>query len=307
MFNLQMNEILNSSIFNYDEENDNFLGYMDDSHILVGDNIFIQHNIPLSPVIQPNSYIPSFSHDLPLNEEDSNIDYDKIKPAQNDEDSYYKKLEDKNIPNPKASLTSTRPFSDKKGQIQIKKKKKFKIENDTLPKYWRFDMVKKYWKTKISESSTDKINLLIQESDLPEKLKILIHKPNSLLFTANDKVTDNYHFLSLSVKEIFTIGKETVNLQMQNDKNISRIFEYFNEVGYNNLSESVKKVKEYFEMTYEELIRHFYDSAEFIIFKENCKTKFFDEGTISQEGFSLLEDYGLIKLFKMLKKKRKKN
>ena len=167
MFNLQMDEIFNSSIFNCDEENDNFLSYIDDSHILVGDNLFGQHNIPLSPVIQPNSYIPSFSHDIPLNEEDSNIDYDKIKPAQNDEDSYYKQLEDKNIPNPKASLTSTRPFSDKKGQIQIKKKKKFKIENDTLPNYWRFDMVKKYWKTKISESSTDKINLF------PERIFML--------------------------------------------------------------------------------------------------------------------------------------
>ena len=94
---------------------------------------------------------------------------------------------------------------------------------------------------------------------------------------------------------------------MQNDENISRIFEYFNEVGYENLSESAKKIKDYFEMTYEELIKQFYDSDEFNTFKENTRTKFFDEGTINQEGFSLLKDYGLIKLFKMLKKKRKKN
>ena len=307
MFTIPINEIFNSPLFDYDAEKDNLLGHIDDSLNFDDNDLFGQDYTPLSPEIQPISNNPFFGHNLPLNEEDSNLDYGKINPCQNDEDPYYKKLDDKNIPNPKAPLTSTRPFSDKIGQIKIKKKKKFKIENDTLPNYWRFDMVKKYWKTKISETCTDNINLLIDESDLPDKLKIPIHKPNSLLFTANDKVTDNYHFLSLSVKEIFTIGKETEKLQMQNDENISRIFEYFNEVGYENLSESAKKIKDYFEMTYEELIKQFYDSDEFNTFKENTRTKFFDEGTINQEGFSLLKDYGLIKLFKMLKKKRKKN
>lgn len=57
-------------------------------------------------------------------------------------------------------------------------------------------------------------------------------------------------------------------------------------------------------MSYEELIKKFYDSYEFNNFRDDIKTKFYDDGTKEQEGFSLLENYGLIKLFKMINKKR---
>ena len=60
-------------------------------------------------------------------------------------------------------------------------------------------------------------------------------------------------------------------------------------------------------MRYEDLIKMFYNSENFNTFKEDKKTIFFNDGTKAQEGFSLLEDYGLIKLFKILKKKRKRN
>ena len=66
----------------------------------------------------------------------------------------------------------------------------------------------------------------------------------------------------------------------------------------------MKRIKSFFEMTYEDLIQSFYDSDKFIEFKNHEYTKFYDDGTIKQEGFSLLEQYGLINLFKMLEKKR---
>ena len=57
-------------------------------------------------------------------------------------------------------------------------------------------------------------------------------------------------------------------------------------------------------MTYEDLIKSFYDSDKFIEFKDYDNTKFYDDGTKKQEGFSLLDQYGLVNLFKMLEKKR---
>ena len=69
----------------------------------------------------------------------------------------------------------------------------------------------------------------------------------------------------------------------------------------------MRNIKDFFEMTYRDLITKFYDSLEFINFKEDAKTKFFNEGVIKQEKFSLLEDYGLIKLFMMIKKKRSRD
>ena len=162
-------------------------------------------------------------------------------------------------------------------------------------------MVKKHWKSHINNYGKDIINKEIKESDLPNELKKIIHKPDSLKFTANVTVSENFKFLSLSLREVFTLGKQSGKLPRQNDENISAIFNYFEK---NNLSESMKRIKSFFEMSYEDLIKSFYDSPKFTEFKDNEKTKFYDDNTIKQEGFSLLEQYGLIKLFKMLQKKR---
>ena len=251
--------------------------------------------------------IPEESKGIKLEEE---FDVHGINPIQNDEDPFIKRMNDKEESKPKSNkqMSSTGPTSDKKNKIKIKKVDKFTTKNNSLPNYWRFDMVKKHFKSKISDFGTDLINGLIQDGDLPEELKkILIHKPNSLLFTANVKVADNYNFLNNTLRTIFTIGKETDNLQKQNETNISIIYKYFGEVGHNNLSKNQKAIKDFFDMSYKELIIKFYESYDFTDFKEDAKTKFYDEGTIRQEGFSLLEDYGLIKIFMILKKKRKRD
>ncbi len=201
---------------------------------------------------------------------------------------------------------STRPTSDKKEPIKIDKKIKFHSENKSLPSQWRFDMVKKHWKSKISHYSNNEINYYIRESDLPLELKqIIIHKPNSKLFTAKVNASENSKFLKNSLKEIFTMGKEKDNLQKQIEENINKIYKYFKSVV--RLNNSLKRIKDFFDMNYEELIKKFYDSYEFNNFREDIKTKFYDEGTKRQEGFSLLENYGLINLFKMTNKKRKRD
>ena len=239
-----------------------------------------------------------------------NEDYDilHINPIQNDEDPFTKRMNNKEEPKAESNkqISSTSPTSDKKSKIKIKKVDKFISKDNSLPNYWRFDMVKKYFKSKISDFGSELINGLIQDGDLPEELKKIIHKPNSLMFTANVKVTDNFYFLNNNLRTIFTIGKETEDLQKQNEDNISNIFGYFEKIGH-KLSNNLKAIKDFFDMSYKDLIIKFYESYEFTNFKEDAKTKFYDEGTIRQEGFSLLEDYGLIKIFMMLKKKRKRD
>ena len=70
------------------------------------------------------------------------------------------------------------------------------------------DYAKKHWKTKISQYLTDSINKKISNSDLPKEYIKIIHKPNSLLFTANVKESDNCGFLEKDLKTILTFGKE---------------------------------------------------------------------------------------------------
>ena len=201
---------------------------------------------------------------------------------------------------------STKPSSDKKGNIKIEKGM-FKSQKEKKQIEWRMDYTKKHWKTRISDYAKEEINKYITESDLPKELKNLIHSPHSKKFSANPVVTANYKFLNYNLFQIFTIGKEDGKLQRQNEENITKIFEYIEKVGYDNISESLRKIKNFFEMSYEDLIRKFYDSYEFIDFKNDETTIFYDEGVKKQEKFSLLKDYGLIKLFKMIQKKRKRD
>jgi len=190
----------------------------------------------------------------------------------------------------------------KEEDMKMGKTPKFQTKRTPLS-YWRFDAAKKHWKTKISNISTDYINKKIKRSDLLEEYKKKIHKPNSLLFTANVKELDNCDFLEKDLRTIFTIGKENNPNQQNNEYNISKIYEYFEKVGYNNLSDKMLEIKNFFEMKYEDLIKKFYESDEFINFKNEEKTLFFDKGTKKQEGFAISEDLGLIRIFRRKRKR----
>ena len=191
---------------------------------------------------------------------------------------------------------------NKEEEMKMGKTPKFQTKKTPLS-YWRFDAAKKHWKTKISNISTDYINKKIKRSDLLEEYKKKIHKPNSLLFTANVKELDNCDFLEKDLRTIFTIGKENNPNQQNNEYNISEIYEYFEKVGYNNLSDKMLEIKNFLEMKYEDLIKKFYESDEFINFKNEEKTLFFDKGTKKQEGFAISEDLGLIRIFRRKRKR----
>jgi len=187
-----------------------------------------------------------------------------------------------------------------KEEVKIEKTNKFQsdITTSNKPGYWRFDYAKKYWKTKISQYLTDSINKKISNSDLPKEYIKIIHKPNSKLFTANIKESDNCDFLEKDNRTILTFGKENDKKRKDNEDNIARIYEYFKKIGYDNLSDKMLEIKNLFEMKYEDFIKKFYESDEFISFKNEETTKFYDEGTKKQEGFAISEDLGLIKIFR---------
>lgn len=209
--------------------------------------------------------------------------------------------------------SSTEDSSEQKLKVEIKKLKfcvktpKIKNNDDnnesSLPSYFKFESYKKYCKAKINKYATETLNKYIKNSILSEIIKEDIHLPNYKLFTSKVTEDDNLKSLKFKVKDIFIIGKENKALQNQNFKIISKIYEYLDK--YEILPDNLKKIKNFLEMSYEDLIKAFYESKEFYTFKNDKRTKFYDDETKAQEGFSLLEGYGLIKLFKLLKKKRK--
>ena len=253
-----------------------------------------------------NSFIsddnsPSYKDISLIEEKKDEINCDNRDPIRKDEDKYSKKDMNQKVP------PSTASISDQKGINKIEKKKIFKIEKD-LPKYWRLNSCIKHWKTRIGQYGTELGDKLME--DLPEEFKTKIHKPNSLSFTANVKEEDNYNFLSYNLGEVFTTGKEKKDgkYQKQNFKTITNIYNYCDKFENGHLPENFKKVYDFFKKTtYGDLIKKYYDSKNFINFKKHYKTKYYDEGFFQQEGFSLLEDYVLIRQLKTLKKKRKRN
>ena len=176
---------------------------------------------------------------------------------------------------------------------------------DLFPKNWRLDYCIKHIKTAISKYGTKILNKLISESDLPKIYKNKINKPDHTLFTAKDSIKDNNKFLTKLLKEIYTIGKNIETNPKENHENFLNIFKYFKQVGINDLPENLQNILNFLEMTYEDLIKNFYDSEEFKDFKVDIKAQFYEYGiekkrkSKGNNNLSILKDYGLIKIFKI--------
>ena len=197
----------------------------------------------------------------------------------------------------KQEETSTK---NKKDSDSIKNNKFEIMLKDSKAKYFRVDSAKKHFKVAISRFATKKLNSLIKESHLPKRLKKKIHLPHNKLFTSNPKEYDNFQFLSLEWKEILILGNTGQNLQGNNKAKISEI------LNYKKNPEKTKEIIEFLSLKYEDIIKLFYESKEFQKFKEDETTKFYEEGIQKEKNISLLKDNGLIKLFKMTNKKRKR-
>lgn len=203
--------------------------------------------------------------------------------------SFFKKQEEINIEN-KISFNS-----QKSNKFELVSKNK-----NNNNKYFRVDSAKKHFKVAISQFATEQLNKLIKESELPKKLKKKIHLPHFKLFTSNPKELDNFLFLSFNIQKVLTYGKNDNNLQRNNYEKIMEILKY------KKHPQKKKDIINFLSLTYEDIIRLFYKSEKFQKFKQNKITKFFADGIKQEKNISLLEDEGLIKLFKMTNKKRKR-
>ena len=242
-----------------------------------------------------NSLFPIKKPDL--SEKNENILFD-INNISNKE----KEKDEKNIKNKENS-------SDKKQINNIRKIKIFncntnpcsKINSSNSPTngYFRVDNAKSLYKVAIIQFATEEINRLIKESDLPKRLKKKIHLPNSKQFTSNVKELDNLEFLDYKMKDVFTLGKTDDNCQGSNERRISKILNY-------KYPEKTKKINKFLSSTYKKIIEQFYKSKKFKAFKEKDNIKYITERFKKVKNISLFEENGIIKLFKMTQKKRKR-
>ena len=170
---------------------------------------------------------------------------------------------------------------------------------------------KNYQRTTVNKYFIKKINKVIQDSDLPKKLKrIKIHKPNFESFIEKSKKSKVLKELDTPMKDILSLVKPDQIKAKDNEKNIKKIEDFYEE----NPSESVKKIITLFNKTYRETIEMFYspDGKEYFNeFKEQNQKE--DEKFKDNRGYSLFETNALIRYFerskkndKLLGKKRKK-
>ena len=166
--------------------------------------------------------------------------------------------------------------------------------NPKAPKYLRIDDYKILWRTKINKFYIRILNDAIKQSDLPSEYKKIIHSPSYKKFTEVVKSYSAYKDLQRSMKDILCIGKETQKNQIQNYTNIRNI-----EIVYeNNHTPTIGKIVGLLRMSYEEVIRMYYDTKMYKEIMHDDKARANDEELIRQKGITLFDEYGLITLFK---------
>lgn len=166
--------------------------------------------------------------------------------------------------------------------------------NRKAPKYLRIDDYKILWRTKVNKFYIRILNDAIKQSDLPSEYKKIIHSPSYKKFTEVVKSYSAYKDLQSSMKDILCIGKETQKNQIQNYTNIRNI-----EIVYeNNHTPTIGKIIGLLRMSYEEVIRMYYDTKMYKEIMHDDKARANDEELIRQKGITLFDEYGLITLFK---------
>lgn len=168
----------------------------------------------------------------------------------------------------------------------------------------RIDYALKYFKTFFSKFLKEQSNKVKSKSKLPSELKKQnIFSPHHKSYTGNPKESDDYKFLSFSVQDILTYYKgenSKNNLQKKNKITIERILNFIDESGD---EEKYKEVKTFFKMSLEDAYELYYKDEAFKKYAEDEKAIYLDQEFKAQNGFSLLEKNGFIKVVKMHGKK----
>lgn len=180
----------------------------------------------------------------------------------------------------------------------LEKTKTFKYQ-------YRLDYYKKAFKVHCFKNLTKFLNNLLSKCNLPISAfkNKKIFKPNNESFTSNAKEEDNYLFLSMSLKDIFSYIKNDkqskgISLQKNNKILIEKILNYI-ELKGNNYSKDFENLKYYLNMKMEDYIKIYYDTEEFQNFCKIDKIQFYENEFIKEKGFHMLEKYGFLRLIKL--------
>ena len=188
----------------------------------------------------------------------------------------------------------TKESTGESNKIKVIKKKKLFESNQ---KIFRNDYyIKKFKVECFSNYVTNKLKSLLKSCEFPKKLQLTkIYMPNNKAFTSNSNLKKNKAFLPIPIKDIFSMQNKEGQHQEKNALNFSRIFKLRNKAG--NL-QAYDNLVEYLNKTMEEAIKDYYTSDEFKNFIANEEIIEYDKAFYKEKKFSILQDYGFLRLIK---------
>ena len=241
------------------------------------------------------------SMDHPMSEEDEEeLDKRRYYNLQKDEKEDAQKQIDELIKSQNARLNAEKPkLTEEKNEIKLIKKatqektnvvlsvnKKRKLLNQ---KIHRIDYLIKKFKTKcFSKYAINKLIKKIKNCQFQSNLNnAKVYLPDHAVFTSETNYRKNQVFLTMTLREIFSLGNKQKNVDLFNM--ISNSTNYQDQEAYDELIN-------YLDKTGEEIIKEFYGSPEFETFKEENKEG--DEAFKQEKKFSFMEKDGFLKLIK---------
>jgi len=173
--------------------------------------------------------------------------------------------------------------------LSVNKKKRMNFILEGKKKKCRNDyLIKKIKKYSFSIKAKKHLEELIDKCEFQDELKnAKVYLPDHAVFTSETNYRKNHVFLTMTLREIFSLGNKQKNVDLFNM--ILNSTNYQNQLAFDELINYLNK-------TGEEIIMEFYDSQEFEKFKEENKE---DGDAFRQEKkFSFMENYGFLKLIK---------
>ena len=159
-------------------------------------------------------------------------------------------------------------------------------------------LIKKLKTYCFSKHARKKINSLIKQCKFQGRLKnAKIYLADHKAFTADSNLKRNYLFLSMKLRDIYTMSS---NQNRKNENKKGKNEEIFNKIDActNALNPQVyDDLIEYLNKTVEEIIIEFYNGTdEFKKFKKENEQA--NRAFIKEKKFSFMENYGFLKLIK---------
>lgn len=190
--------------------------------------------------------------------------------------------------------SSLKGTNDESTEKIIEKKINFNCKSETPKTEYRNDYyIKKLKKDIFSNFARKRLNDCLKDNQFPKKTKIF--KPNCAAFTSIANLNKNLSFLPMKIKEVFSLNDDKEgNLQDKNKELFDKIFE----TKKINNPESFERLKKLLNLTVEETIKDYYYSAEFSDFCKKEEIKNYDKEFLKEKKFSMLKDYGFLKLLR---------